>query len=185
MYYNWDNKKNHKKGETGFLVPKMTVTMLTLCKLLRWGPYLQRCLWGINMGKLKLSQISYPVAHCGKGFIYQLRRVQVVSHMGNIWIGPWANFPYYMDPTFLIRRFLGLFHLRSWGGWIGVDFADFPDIFKGPHTFLFHSVPLRIWNGRALIWNEIDDFHRKWVLRSQNRCKTRWLCISNLRWHTE
>ncbi len=26
--------------------------------------------------------------------------VQGVSHMGNIWIGPWANFPQYMDPTF-------------------------------------------------------------------------------------
>ncbi len=65
----------------------------------RWGPYLQRCLWGINMGKLKLSQIPYPEAHCGNGS-YQLVRVQVVSHMGNIWIGPWANFPQYMDPTF-------------------------------------------------------------------------------------
>ncbi len=21
-------------------------------------------------------------------------------HVGNIWIGPWANFPLYMDPTF-------------------------------------------------------------------------------------
>ncbi len=30
----------------------------------RWGPYLQRCQWGFNMGKLKLSQISYPVVQC-------------------------------------------------------------------------------------------------------------------------
>ncbi len=22
-----------------------------------------------------------------------------MSHVGNIWIGPWANFPHYMDPT--------------------------------------------------------------------------------------
>ncbi len=25
---------------------------------------------------------------------------QVVSRVSNIWIGPWANFPPYMDPTF-------------------------------------------------------------------------------------
>ncbi len=55
------------------------------------------------MGKLKLSQISYPVVHCenlDKLLIFQLERAKVVSHVGNIWIGPWANFPHYMDPTF-------------------------------------------------------------------------------------
>ena len=31
----------------------------------RWGPYLWSCLWGFNMGKLKLSQIPYPMVHCG------------------------------------------------------------------------------------------------------------------------
>ena len=30
----------------------------------RWGLYLQSCLWGFNMGKVKLSQIPYPVVHC-------------------------------------------------------------------------------------------------------------------------
>ncbi len=36
----------------------------------RWGPYLQSCQWGFNMGKLKLSQISYPVAHCENRLYY-------------------------------------------------------------------------------------------------------------------
>ncbi len=31
--------------------------------------------------------------------ICQLEGVQVVSHVGYIWIGPWANLPQYMDPT--------------------------------------------------------------------------------------
>ncbi len=34
------------------------------------------------------------------GSIYKLYRVWVVSHVGNVWIGPWANFPQYMDRTF-------------------------------------------------------------------------------------
>ena len=34
-----------------------------------------------------------------KLLIFQLKRAQVVSHVGNIWIGPWANLPPYMDPT--------------------------------------------------------------------------------------
>ena len=34
------------------------------CMPQRWGPYLQSSQWGINMGKFKLSQISYPVVHC-------------------------------------------------------------------------------------------------------------------------
>ncbi len=33
-------------------------------RLQRWGPYLQSCQWGFNMGKFMLSQISYPVVHC-------------------------------------------------------------------------------------------------------------------------
>ena len=31
--------------------------------------------------------------------LYQLNKVQVASHMGNIEIGPWANFPHCMDRT--------------------------------------------------------------------------------------
>ncbi len=42
----------------------------------RWGPYLQSCLWWL-----------------GKLLIFQLYRAQVVSHVGNIWIRPWENFP--------------------------------------------------------------------------------------------
>ncbi len=62
--------------------------------LKRWGPYLQSCLWGFNMGKMKFAKTISPVVH------YELKRIQVVSHMGNFRIGPWANFPQYMDPTF-------------------------------------------------------------------------------------
>ena len=32
--------------------------------------------------------------------IWGRSRAQVVCHLGNIWIGPWANFPQYMDPIF-------------------------------------------------------------------------------------
>ncbi len=38
----------------------------------RWGPYLQSCQWGFNMGKLKLSQISYPVVFCQNGSLHTL-----------------------------------------------------------------------------------------------------------------
>ncbi len=31
--------------------------------------------------------------------VYAFWMAQVVSHVGNIWIGPWANFPQYMDCT--------------------------------------------------------------------------------------
>ena len=84
----------------------------------RWGPYLQSCLWGFNMGKLKSSQIPHPMVHCGYTYthqvklflhLYRLRMFihsdsrffcqSVVSHVSNIWIGLWANFPPYMDPT--------------------------------------------------------------------------------------
>ncbi len=64
----------------------------------RWGPYLQSCQWGFNMGKLKLSQISCPVVQC-ENRSFQLKRAKEVSHVGNIWIGPWENFLYHMDPT--------------------------------------------------------------------------------------
>ena len=33
-------------------------------------------------------------------------RVQVVFTMDNIWIGPWAIYPLYMDPTLLLRLYL-------------------------------------------------------------------------------
>ncbi len=56
----------------------------------RCGPYLQVGQWGLNMGKLKCFQI----------LIFQLQRAQVVSHVDNIWIRSWANFPQYMDSAF-------------------------------------------------------------------------------------
>ena len=34
-----------------------------------------------------------------KLLMFQLWKAQVVSHVGNIWIGPWANVPQYMDRT--------------------------------------------------------------------------------------
>ena len=49
------------------------VTMIQLS--LRWGPYLQTCQWELNMGKINVD---------------------------NVWIGPWANCPPYMDRTFEI-----------------------------------------------------------------------------------
>ena len=30
-----------------------------------------------------------------------------IYHVGNIWIGPWANFPHYMDPTLHIMSLQG------------------------------------------------------------------------------
>ncbi len=38
--------------------------LTSLYTAIRWGPYLQSCQWGFNMGKFKLYQISYPVVHC-------------------------------------------------------------------------------------------------------------------------
>ena len=38
------------------------------------------------------------------------KRVQVVSHMGNSWIGPWANFPQYMYPTLKLKKFSECLH---------------------------------------------------------------------------
>ena len=32
--------------------------------------------------------------------VFRLKRVQVVSHVGNIWVGPWANLPQYMESAF-------------------------------------------------------------------------------------
>ncbi len=55
------------------------------------------------MGKLKLSQISYPVVEI----------TTVVSHVGNIWIGPWANFPHYMDPTLFRPIYLSVLEMRD------------------------------------------------------------------------
>ncbi len=42
----------------------------------------------------------YPsVYYSNKLWIFIHIRVQEVSLMGNIWIGPWAIYPHYMDPT--------------------------------------------------------------------------------------
>ncbi len=68
----------------------------------RWGPYLQLCQWVFNMGKLNWFQIPWPKVYYeyrSQHTIYKLYRVYVVSHVGNVWIGPWANFPQYMDGT--------------------------------------------------------------------------------------
>ncbi len=34
--------------------------------------------------------------------MFQLERANVVSHVGSIWIGPWTNFPQYMDRVFAL-----------------------------------------------------------------------------------
>ncbi len=51
-----------------------------ILKLLTWNP---TNIWHENI---------YDIHH-------SFKRTKVVSHVGNIWIRPWANFPHYMDPT--------------------------------------------------------------------------------------
>ena len=57
-----------------------------------------------------MAQIPYPVVHCNRDLdkllIFQLQKAQVVSPVGNIWIGPSANFPHYMDHTFATTLYL-------------------------------------------------------------------------------
>ncbi len=57
-----------------FCQSNIRLLTLTLPQLLtlRWGPYLQSCQWGFNMGKLKLSQISHPVVQCENRSLHTL-----------------------------------------------------------------------------------------------------------------
>ncbi len=48
--------------------------------VVRWGPYLQNCQWGFNMGKLKLSQISYPVVH------YENKSLHTLYYISSIFL---------------------------------------------------------------------------------------------------
>ncbi len=52
--------------------PKVELGRLHESDPVRWGPYLQSCQWGFNMGKLKLSQISYRVVHCENRSLHTL-----------------------------------------------------------------------------------------------------------------
>ncbi len=60
--------------------------------------YLQRCLWGNNMGKLKLSQIPYPVAHLYINLrgsreytIWAISGSDLGQITPNIWTPPWPR----------------------------------------------------------------------------------------------
>ena len=67
--------------------------------MIRWGSYLQSCLWGFNMRKLNLKCHTqwYIVGICHYIILHNI--TQVVSHVDNIWIGPWANFPPIYKPN--------------------------------------------------------------------------------------
>ncbi len=45
-------------------------------------------------------------------YISTLKVLGIVSYVGNIWIGPWANFPQYLDRTFGKWSFYALFRTR-------------------------------------------------------------------------
>ncbi len=70
----------------------------------RWDSYLQVCQWGFNMGKIKCFQIPCPLV-CYKA------RTKVLPHIGNIWTGPWAIFPPYLDSTIVIEICLSNFSI--------------------------------------------------------------------------
>ncbi len=59
---------------------------------------MQSCQWVFNMGKLNWSIIPWPthMVHCNYRS-WSILHFGLGSHVGNIWIGSWANFPKYMD----------------------------------------------------------------------------------------
>ncbi len=73
------------------------IIILAICK---GGVHICR----VANGDLTWETLSYPKSYTQWyivriGHIFQLQRARVVFHVDNIWIGPWANFPHYMDPT--------------------------------------------------------------------------------------
>ena len=48
------------------------------------------------------------------GMLFLHVRTKVLSHMGNIWIGPWAIFPQYVDSTLNVC-YLTLFTIKDFG----------------------------------------------------------------------
>ncbi len=46
----------------------------------------------------RYHKVGFILANLSNG-IYQA--VKWISHAGNIWLGPWVNFPHYMDGAFI------------------------------------------------------------------------------------
>ncbi len=73
---NWDSGQTKRLSSLG---PKVRIQKPRESQ--RWGPYLQSCQWGFNMGKFKLSQISYPAVHCENRSLHTLHYITLPDIM--------------------------------------------------------------------------------------------------------
>ena len=72
--------------------------------IFKWGLH-ENCKGGVHICKLAYGDLTWEKLSFPKSISLWdtiLRRVQVVSHIGNIWSGPWVNLPQYMDRTFML-----------------------------------------------------------------------------------
>ncbi len=67
----------------------------------------------------------------GKLKLFLLVRAWVLSNMGNIWIGPWAIFPQYIDHTLCITKYYSV---------NGQEDAKYFSTVEGVHSFWHHCI---------------------------------------------
>ena len=117
------------------------VCQLSTWLSVRWGPYLQSCLWGFNVRKLKLSQLPYPMVHCGNRSLhtkFYMTYISTLEGPGSISCEQYLDqtlgkFPPIVTCPFLHSGIKGRTSLEEWG----------PGKFSGFLTITPHYTPLR------------------------------------------